>query len=141
MEFKSAANLHIFFDICKFYTFFSSFPHRNMEARLFPLVLDVNLAGSLMVEQHLSQNEFQIILVHIIACARNLIETHIREIKSGAVTVTGLRDGVDVSAALQVLDILLRTEYGSDVKTVMRQTVPRQYICPLGADRVQFALG
>lgn len=124
MEFKSAANLHIFFDICKFYTFFFSFPHRDMEARLFPLVLDVNLAGSLMVEQHLSQNEFQIIFVHVIVCARYLIVTHIREIKSGAVTMAGLCDGVDIATFLQELDIFLRTQYRRDVKLIMRQTVP-----------------
>ena len=38
--------------------------------------------------------------------------------------MTGLRDGVDIAALLQVLDIFLRTQYRRDVKLIMRQTVP-----------------
>ena len=112
-----------------------------MEARLLPFVLDVYLSGSLVVEQHLSENQFEIILVHVIARARNLIISHVREIEGRAVTMTTLRDGVNVSAPLQVLDIFLRTQYGGDIETVMGQAVALQYIRPFGADGIQLALG
>lgn len=72
-----------------------------------------------MVQQHLSQDQFEVVLVHEIARARNLIITHVREVEGRAVTMTALRDGVDVSAALQVPDIFLRTQHGGDIKTIM----------------------
>ena len=61
--------------------------------------------------------------MHVIARARYLIISHIREVKGGAVAMTALRDRIDVSAASQVLDVLLRTQYGSDVEPVVRQVV------------------
>ena len=45
--------------------------------------------------------------MHIIARARYFLITHIREIKSGTVTMTALRSGIDIPAALQVFDVLL----------------------------------
>ena len=56
--------------------------------------------------------------MHVIARARYLIITHIREVESRAVTMAGLRDRIDVSA-LQVFDVLLGAEYGSDVKAAV----------------------
>lgn len=93
-----------------------------------------------MIQQHLSQDQFQIILVHVHMRARYLTITHVREIESRAVAVTGLRGGVDVSAALQELDILLSAQDGSHVEPVMRQTVALQYIRPLGPDGIQLTL-
>ena len=93
-----------------------------------------------MVQQHLSQDEFQIILVHVHMRARYFIITHVREVESRSVAVTGLRGGVDVSAALQELHILLGAQDGSHVEPVMWQTVALQYICPLGTDSIQLPL-
>ena len=62
-------------------------PYCDVKAGLFGFVFDVNLPCPLMIQQHLSQDEFQIILVHVIARARNLIISHIREVKGGAVTM------------------------------------------------------
>ena len=90
-----------------------------MEAGLFRFVLHVDLSCPLMVQQHLSQDQFEVVLVHVIARARNLIITHVREVEGRAVTMTALRDGVDVSAALQVLNIFLRAQHGGDIKTIM----------------------
>ena len=53
--------------------------------------------------------------------------------------MAGLRDGIDIAALLQVLDIFLRTQYRRDVKLIMRQTVPTQYIRPLCSDGIQLA--
>ncbi len=82
-------------------------PYGDVKAGLFGFVFDENFPCSLVIQQHLSQDEFQIILVHVIARARYLIISHVREIEGGAVAMTALRDGIDVSAALQVFDILL----------------------------------
>ena len=90
-----------------------------MKTALFPLILDKYLAGSLMIEQDLTKDQFEIVLVYVVACARYLIITHISEVKRCAVAVTGLRDGVNVSATLQSPDILFGTKNGSDIKPVM----------------------
>ncbi len=89
----------------------------------------------------MSQDQFEIILVHVHMRARYLIITHVREIEGRAVTMAGLGDGVDVSAALQVFDIFLRAEDGGDVETIVRQVVSTQYIRPFGPDSIQLALG
>ena len=78
-----------------------------MEAGLFPFIFDIDFTGALMVKEHLSEDEFEVVLVHVHMRARNLIISHIREVEGCAIAVTGLRDGVDVSAALEVLDIFL----------------------------------
>ena len=89
----------------------------------------------------MSKDQFEIILVHVHMRARYLIITHVREIEGRAVTMAGLGDGVDVSAALQVLDIFLRAEHRCHVEPVMRQVIPTEDIRPLGADSIQLALG
>ena len=114
----------------------SLLPHRDMETRLLPFVLDVDLPCPLMIEQHLPQDELEVILVHVRMRTRNLIITHVREIERGAVAMTRLRGGVDVSAPLQVFHILLRPQDRSHIETVMRQAVTAQYIRPLGSDSV-----
>lgn len=78
---------------------------RYVETALFPFVFDVYLARSLMIEQHLAENQFKIILVHIIARTRYLIITHIREVERRSVTVATLRNRIDIAAALQRTDI------------------------------------
>ena len=118
-----------------------SFSDRDVEAALLRFVLDVYLPCPLVVEQHLPEHQFEVVFVHVVACARHLVIPHVREVKRRAVAVTGLRDRIDVAAALQVLDVLLRAEHGGDVEPVMRQAVALQYIRPLFAYRVQFALG
>ena len=112
-----------------------------MEARLFPFIFNIYLTGALVVEQHLSEHQFEVIFVHIIARAGYLIIAHVREVKGRAVTMTALGDGIDIAAALQVLDVFLRTQHGCDIKAVMRQVIAAQYIRPLGSDGVEFAFG
>ena len=120
-----------------FYNFSADLlPHRDMETRLLPFVLDVDLPGPLMIEQHLPQDELEVILVHVRMRTRNLIITHVREIERGAVAMTRLRGGVDVSAPLQVLHILLRLQDRGHIEAVMRQVIARQNIRPLGSDRI-----
>ena len=55
--------------------------------------------------------------------------------------MAGLRDGIDVTAALQLPYIFLSAQHGRDVEPVVRQAVTRQYISPLRANRVQLAFG
>ena len=98
-------------------------PYCDVKAGLFGFVFDVNLPCPLMIQQHLSQDEFQIILVHVIARARNLIISHVREVESCAVTMATLRDGIDVSVALQVFDIFLRPQHRGDVKPIVWEVV------------------
>ena len=61
--------------------------------------------------------------MHVHVCARHLMITHIREVKSCAVAMTALCHGVDVSAALQELDILLRAQNRSDIELIVRQVI------------------
>lgn len=98
-------------------------PYCDVKAGLFGFVFDVNLPCPLVIQQDLSQDEFQIILVHVIARARYLIISHVREIEGGAVAMTALRDGIDVSAALQVFDIFLRPQHRGDVKPIVWEVV------------------
>lgn len=112
-----------------------------MEAGLLGFVLDVNLRCPLVVEQHLSEYEFQIILMHIVARTRNLVVAEVCQIERRAVAVATLRNGVDVSAALQLAYILLCAQNRCHTKPVMRQVVAPQYIRPFVAYCVQFALG
>ena len=114
----------------------SLLPHRDMETRLLPFVLDVDLPCPLMIEQHLPQDELEVILVHVRMRTRNLIITHVREIERGTVAMTRLRGGVDVSAPLQVLHILLRPQDRGHIEAVMRQVIARQNIRPLGSDSI-----
>ena len=94
-----------------------------METALFPFVLDIYFPCPLMVEQHLAKDEFEVILVHVHMRARYFIITHIREVEGRTVTMAGLRDGVDVSAALQLFYIFLRAQHRSHIEAVMRQAV------------------
>ena len=94
-----------------------------MEAGLLRFVFHVYLSGSLVIQQYLSKHQFEVILVHVVARARYLIISYVREVKSGAVAMTTLRDGVDVSAALQVFDIFLRTQHGGDIEPIVGQVV------------------
>ncbi len=112
-----------------------------MEAGLLGFVLDVDFPCPLVVEQHLPEYEFQVILVHVVACTRNLVVAEVCQIERRAVAVAALRNGVDVSAALQLAYILLCAQNRCHTKPVMRQIVALQYIRPLVAYCVQFALG
>ena len=95
----------------------------DVEAGLLGFVFDEDLSCALMIEQHLAQHEFQIILMHLIARLRHLVVSHVRQVERRAVAMAGLRDGIDVSAALQVFDIFLRAQHRRHVETIMRQVV------------------
>lgn len=110
-----------------------------MEAGLFGFVLDEDGSGSLVVEQYLSKDEFEVVGVHVLMRLRDLVEAHISEVERGAEAVAGLRDGVDIAAALEVLYILLRTQDGGDVEAVMRQVVSSKYIRPFVSNSIEFA--
>ena len=112
-----------------------------MEAGLFPFIFDIYLPGALVVEEHLPEDEFEVILVHIIARARHLIIAHVREVEGCAVTMTAPGDGINIAATLEVLDVFLRTQHGCDIKAVMGQVIAAQYIRPLGSDSIEFAFG
>ena len=112
-----------------------------MEARLFPFVFNIYFVGTLMVEEHLPEDEFEVIFVHVIARARYLIISHIREIEGRAVTMTALRDGIDIAAALEEPDVFLRTQHTRYIESVMRQVIATEYIRPLHSDCIQFAFG
>ena len=58
----------------------------DVKTTLFPFILDVNFSGSLVIQEDLSENQFEIVFVHVVACARYLIITHIREVKGSAKT-------------------------------------------------------
>ena len=116
-------------------------PHRYMEARLFGFVLDVYLTGTLVVEQHLPEYEFEIILVHVVAGTCHLVEVEIRQVECGAVAMAALRHGVDVPATLQLTNVLLRTQDRRHAKAVVRQVVAAEYIRPLLTYGIQFAFG
>lgn len=100
-------------------------PYGDVKAGLFGFVFDENLPCPLVVQEHLPQYQFQIVLVHVRMRARYFIISHIREVKRRAVAMAGLRDGIDVSASLQIFDILLCTEHRSDIETIVRQSVAR----------------
>ena len=121
--------------------FFSLLSNGYMEAGLFPFIFDIDFAGSLVVEEHLSEHEFEVIFVHIIARLCYLVVAHVSEIEGGTVAMTRVRDGVDVSAALQVLYVLFGTQYGGDIEAIMREVIAFEDVGPLVTDRVQFAFG
>lgn len=112
-----------------------------MEAGLFPFIFDIYLPGALVVEEHLPEDEFEVIFVHIIARARHLIIAHVREVEGCAVAMTALRDRIDIAATLEVPDVFLRTQHGCHIKTVMGQVIAAQYIRPLRSDSIEFAFG
>jgi len=89
----------------------------------------------------LSQDQFEIILVHVHMRARYLIITHVREIEGRAVAMARLRDRIDIATALQILDVFLCAKNRGDVETIVRQVVSTQYIRPFGPDGIQLALG
>lgn len=111
-----------------------------MEAGLFPFVLDVDAPGALVVKENLSEDEFEVILVHVQVRSGHFVIAHIGEIEGRAVAVTALGDGVDIAASLQVLDVLLRAQDRGDIEAVMGQTVTAQDIRPLCSDGIQLAL-
>ena len=86
---------------------------------MFPFVFDVDFAGTLVVEEDLTQDQFEIVLVHVHARGRYFIISHVREVKGGAVTMTGLCGGVDVPATLEETDVLLGSQNGCDIETVV----------------------
>ena len=110
-----------------------------MEATLLPFVFHVDLTRPLMVEQHLSEHQFEVVLVHVIARARYLIIMHIGEVEGRAEAVAGLGDGVDVSASLERTDVFLCAEDRGDAEPIVRQAVALQDIRPFGSDSIQFA--
>ena len=79
-----------------------------METTLLGFVFDVDLAGALVVEQHLPEYEFEVVLMHIVAGAGHFVVAHIRQIERRTVAVATRCHGVDVAAALQMPDTLLR---------------------------------
>ena len=82
--------------------------YRDMETCLSPLILDIDFASTLVVEKHLSQHQFDIILMHILARARYLIISVIRQVESRSITMAGIGCGIDIAALLQVFHIILR---------------------------------
>lgn len=79
--------------------------------------------------------------MHVIACLRYFGVAHIREIERRAVAMTTLGDRVDISASLQVFDILLCTQYRRHIKAIVGQVIALEDVRPFFTDRVQFALG
>lgn len=110
-----------------------------MEAGLFGFVLDEDGSGSLVVEEYLPEDEFEVVGVHVLVRLRDLVKAHISEVERGAEAVAGLRDGVDIAAALEILYVLLRTQDGGDVEAVMRQVVSSKYIRPFVSNSIEFA--
>ena len=108
-----------------------------MKACLSPFVLHVNTPCALVVEEHLPEHQFQVILVHIIVGARNLVVAIVSDVESRAVAVTGLIGGVDIPASLQQSHILLRPQNARYVESVVRQPVASEDVCPLFAYRLQ----
>ena len=111
--------------------------YRNMKACLSPFVLHVNTPRALVVEEHLPEHQFQVILVHIIVGARNLVVAIVGDVESGAVAVAGLVGGVDIPASLQQSYILLRPQYARYVESIVRQPVASEDVRPLFAYRLQ----
>ena len=108
-----------------------------MKARLTPLVLNKDFACALVVEEHLPEHQFQVILVHEIIGARNLVVAIVGDVESRAVAVAGLVGGVDISASLQQSHILLRPQNARYIESVVRQPVASEDVCPLFAYRLQ----
>ena len=108
-----------------------------MKACLSPFVLHINTPCALVVEEHLPEHQFQVILVHIIVGARNLVVAIVGDVESGAVAVAGLIGGVDIPASLQQLHILLRPQNARYVESVVRQPVASEDVRPLFAYRLQ----
>ena len=108
-----------------------------MKARLTPLVLNKDFTCALVVEQHLPEHQFQVILVHEIIGARNLFVAIVSDVESRAVAVAGLVGGVDIPASLQQSYILLRPQYARYIEPIMRQSVAGEDVRPLIAYRLQ----
>ena len=108
-----------------------------MKACLSPFVLHINTPCALVVEEHLPEHQFQVILVHIIVGARNLVIAIVGDVESGAVAVAGLIGGVDIPASLQQSHILLRPQNARYVESVVWQSVASEDVRPLFAYRFQ----
>ena len=108
-----------------------------MKARLTPLVLNKDFACALVVEQHLPEYQFQVILVHEIIGARNLVVAIVSDVESRAVAVAGLVGGVDIPASLQQSPILLRPQNARYIESVVRQPVASEDVRPFFAYRLQ----
>ena len=108
-----------------------------MKARLTPLVLNKDFACALVVEEHLPEHQFQVILGHIVVGARNLVVAIVGDVESRAVAVAGLVGGVDIPASLQQSHILLRPQNARYVEPIMRQSVAGENVRPLIAYRLQ----
>ena len=111
--------------------------HRDVEAGLLVFVLDVDTSCALFVEEDLTKNQFQIILVHVLARARYLIKTEVCQVEGGAIVVARVGSGIDVTTALQLLDIILGAEHAGDIELIMRQTIALQDIRELGTNALQ----
>ena len=109
----------------------------DVEAGLLPLVFDIDAPGALVVEKGLTQDQFEVVLRHVLARARYFVVAVVGDVERGAVAVTGLLHGVDVAAALQQTDVLLCAQDAGDIETVVRQTVARKDIGKLLADSLQ----
>ena len=78
-----------------------------METCLFPLILDIDFASTLVIQKHLSQHQFDIILMHILARARYLIITVVRQVECSAIAMAGIGRSIDIATLLQVFHIIL----------------------------------
>ena len=110
----------------------------NMETCLFPLILDINFTCTLMVQKHLAQHQFNIILVHILARVRYLIITIICQVKRCTIAVARVSCSIDIATLLQVFHIILCTQYTGNIKTIMWQIITLQDISKLLTYTLQF---
>ena len=99
-----------------------------MKTGLLVFVLDIDTTSTLFVEKDLTKNEFEIILMHVLARTRYLIETKIRQVKRSAIIVARISGSIDVTTVLQSLYILLSTQYAGDIKLIMGQAIALQNI-------------
>ena len=108
-----------------------------MKAGLPPFVLDVNTSRPLMIEQHLTQHQLQVILCHIVICACYFVVAIVGDVEGRPVAMARLVGGVDVPASLQQSHILLRPQNARYVESVVRQPVASEDVRPLFAYRLQ----
>jgi len=94
-----------------------------MEATLFCFVFHVYLTSTLVIQQYLPKDQFEVVINHVIACARNFIIAQVREVKRSAVTMAGLRSRINIAAPLQIFDIFLCAQNRGDIETIMRQVI------------------
>ena len=110
---------------------------RYMKAGLSPFVLHVNTPCALVVEQHLSEHQLQVILRHVVVGARNFVVAIVGDVEGCTIAMARLVGGVNVPASLQQSHILLRPKHARYVEPIVRQPVAREDVRPLFAYRLQ----